>query len=96
MLVPHSFTQGSQGAVTPFLATQMLKEIDQRWRDGNPFSASIQSPRYVVPMMVRSHGCSPKVARSLLRDWILNGMVTTEAYDKHSKAQGLKVMSWPG
>lgn len=96
VLVPHSFGLEPQDGVSPFLATQILKQVDQRWREGNPYSASIQSPRYVVPMMVRDHGCSPKVARTLLRDWILNAMVATETYDKHAKAQGLRVLKWPG
>jgi hypothetical protein len=97
VLVPRSFDkdQGSN-SITTFQAVQILKEIDQRWTERNPFSASVQSPRYVVPMMVQSHGCSPKAARSLLRDWLNNGMVVSLAYDKHRKAQGLKVLAWPG
>ena len=97
VLVPRSFEQEQKSSdVTTFTVTQILKEIDQRWRDGNPFSASVQSPRYVVPMMVQNHGCSPRAARNLLRDWIINGMVATTVIDNHTKAQGLKVLTWPG
>jgi len=95
VLVPRSFDEKPDG-ITTALAKEILKEIDRRWREGNPASASPQSPRYVVPLMVRNHGCSPKAARSLLRDWIINGMVATRAYDNHTKAQGLRVLSWPG
>ena len=97
VLVPRSFEQAlGSSDISTFTATEILREIDKRWRDGNPFSASVQSPRYVVPVMVRDHGCSPKSARSLLRDWLANGMVASLAYDKHAKAQGLKVLAWPG
>ena len=74
---------------------EILKRIDERWRDGNPFSASRQSPRYAVPMMVQSFGLSRKDARNLLGDWIANGLVVSEPYDTHAKAQGLRVLRWP-
>ena len=47
-------------------------------------------------MMVEMQGCTPKLARNLLRSWIANGMVATAPFDNHSKAQGLKVLKWPG
>jgi hypothetical protein len=97
VLVPRSFEQAlGSSDISMFTATEILREIDKRWRDGNPFSASVQSPRYVVPVMVRDHGCSPKSARSFLRDWLAKGIVASLAYDKHAKAQGLKVLAWPG
>lgn len=95
VLVPRSFEEERSGPTTAAVV-QILKEIDARWREGNPFSAAPQSPRYVVPMMVQSHGLSPRAARQLLRDWIANGMVASAAYDNHSKGQGLKVLAWPG
>jgi hypothetical protein len=95
VLVPHSFEEAQQGGLTTFQAIEILKEIDQRWREGNPLSASPQSPRYVVPIMVR-HGLSPKAARRLLADWIANGLVAIEVLDSHSKVKGLRVLAWPG
>jgi len=97
VLVPRSFEQ-SQGAgdVSTFTATKILKDIDQHWRDGNPFSAAPQSVRYVVPIMVQRHGMSAKAARRLLREWITNGMVTSEMFDSDTKSRGLKVLTWPG
>jgi hypothetical protein len=95
VLVARDFDREQRGPSTSAVV-QILKEIDQRWRDGNPLSASVQSPRYVVPVMVQNHGLSPKAARHLLREWIANGMVASLAYDNHSKACGLKVLSWPG
>ena len=95
VLVPRAFEQ-DQGGVTTFLATQILKDIDQRWRDGKPLSGSPQSPRYAVPIMVQSHGLGARTARRLLADWLINGMVVAELFDSDSKAKGLKVVAWPG
>ena len=33
---------------------------------------------------------------NLLGDWIANGLVVSEPYDSHAKAQGLRVLRWPG
>jgi hypothetical protein len=95
ILVPHEF-DGTADRLSVHTAIEILKRIDERWTDGSPFSASPQSPRYVVPMMVGSFGLTPYEARSLLRDWIANGLVVTAAYDTHAKANGLKVVRWPG
>ena len=95
VLVPRCFDNQEVG-VTVSIAIDILKTIDQRWRDGNPLSGSPQSPRYVVPLMVRLHGLSSRVARRLLTDWITNGMVVAETYDSDSKAKGLRVLQWPG
>ncbi len=95
VLVPHVF-EPANDRLTTHAAIEILKLIDQRWRDANPFSASVQSPRYVVPVMVQSFGCTAKEARRLLRDWIANGMVASEIYNSDSKARGLKVLRWPG
>ncbi len=95
VLVPRAFDREQRGPSTS-VVVQILKEIERRWHDGNPLSASPQSPRYVVPLMVQGHGLSPRAARNLLRDWIANGMVASLPYDTHSKAHGLKVLAWPG
>ena len=47
-------------------------------------------------MMVQNHGCGAKAARRLLADWIVNGMVATRSSTTTAKAQGLKVLAWPG
>ena len=87
---PGKFNFSSTGIGSmSHLSIEILKLIEQRWRDANPFSASVQSPRYVVPVMVQSFGCSARDARRLLRDWIANGMVASETYNSDSKARGL-------
>ena len=96
VLVPRAFEDDQKSTITTALVVQVLKDIDQRWRDGNPFSASPQSPRYVVPAMVNTHGFSAKTARRLLAEWIANGMVAVDVVDNHSKVKGLRVLAWPG
>jgi hypothetical protein len=95
VLAPHIFTPAHDSFST-HQAVEILTLIDQHWRDATPFSASVQSPRYIVPTMVQSFGLSAKSARRLLRDWLSNGMVTSEIYNSDSKARGLKVLRWPG
>ena len=95
VLAPHVFEPASDRFTTQ-VATEILTLIDQRWRDGNPFNASVQSPRYVVPAMVQTFGLSVRNARRLLRDWIAGGMVASAMYNSDSKARGLKVLRWPG
>ena len=95
VLTPHSFEPASD-RFTSHVATQILALIDQRWREGNPFNASVQSPRYVVPAIVQTFGLSVRNARRLVRDWIASGMVATQMYNSDSKARGLKVLRWPG
>ena len=95
VLLPHSFEKADD-PLTVGMATAILREIDERWREGNPLSGSAQSPRYVVPLMVQQHGFSAKAARRLLGDWIVNGMVAAEVYDTDAKAKGLRVLRWPG
>ena len=72
ILVPHNFGGPTIRLSVPTV-NEILKRIDERWRDGNPFSASRQSPRYVVPMMIQLPP-EPRDARNLLRDWIAQGL----------------------
>lgn len=95
VLVPKQFDDGAT-AVSAHRATEILNAIDERWQSGNPFSASPQSDRYVVPMMVQRFGLAKKSARSLLADWVSNAMVRVEVYDTDAKAKGLRVLKWPG
>jgi RecA-family ATPase len=88
--------KNDDGTLTTHAAIEMLKHIDERWAQKNPFSASPQSDRYVVPVMVQRLGLSHGAAKSLLGDWIANEMVRSETIDSHSKARGLRVLTWPG
>jgi hypothetical protein len=86
----------SDSGPTTHGVVEMLKHIDERWAQKNPFSASPQSDRYVVPVMVQRLGLTQRAAKSLLRDWIANEMVRSETIDSHSKTRGLRVLAWPG
>jgi hypothetical protein len=93
VLVPHEFEKPSFSTHT---AVEILKLIDERWKEKNPFSGSPQSDRYVVPVIVQRFSLTKKTATSLLKSWIGNEMVRAEEVDSHSKARGLRVMRWPG
>lgn len=95
VLVPHSFAANHETSSTATVI-EILKLIDERWREKEPFSASAQSDRYVVPVMTQRFGLTRKAARSLLTSWIANEMVRSETIDSHSKARGLRVLTWPG
>ncbi len=76
-------------------ARTILKEIDHRFKTGNPFSHSHHGgARYVVPYIQRRTNLSRKQAEDLLRDWMDNGVVTIETANRKTKLQGLKVLSW--
>ena len=95
VLVPHEFEK-VDASISTHTAVEVLKFIDERWKDKKPFSGSAQSDRYVVPIMVSRFGLNHRAAKSLLKDWIANEMVSVETLDSHSKARGLRVVRWPG
>lgn len=78
-------------------AREILQMIDKAWKDGMPYSEAAQSgARYVVSAMMRSFNMTRVAARSLARDWLQNGMIQSEEYDKRNKSRGLRVVKWPG
>ena len=95
VLVPHGF-DGDTTLVAPSAATLILAEIDRRWREGAPLSGAAQSPRCVVPLMVRRFGLGAKTAQRLLAEWLTEGIVANEMFDSVGKAKGLRVVKWPG
>ncbi|MDA1091479.1 MAG: helicase RepA family protein, partial [Proteobacteria bacterium] len=83
--------------LTPAKATEILKEVDERWRHGEPFNDSYQSGvRYLVTHLQRNHEMTKPQARKVVRDWIENGMLVREQVDANSKKIGLRVIKWPG
>lgn len=83
-------------ALAPEMVDAILKDINHKWVAGEPYSNAVQSPRYVLPMMLRHTDGRRKECRDLLSDWFQNGMVVSEIYDRKTKAQGLRVAFWPG
>lgn len=88
--------ENADGSPSTHTAVEILKLIDERWKEKSPFSGSAQSDRYVVPVMVQRFGLTRTAAKSLLGSWIANEMVRSETVDSHVKARGLRVVRWPG
>jgi hypothetical protein len=77
-------------------AREVLKEIDRRFNEGKwPFShASQGGARYLGHYLQRQYGMSKKAAADLITDWMNNGIITTEEYDRKHNRVGLKVLRW--
>lgn len=77
-------------------AREVLKEIDRRFNEGkSPFShASQGGARYLGHYLQRQYGMAKKAAADLIADWMNNGIVATEEYDRKNNRFGLKVLRW--
>jgi hypothetical protein len=95
VLVPHQFTGGAVPDITPDKARHILEEVERRWAEGAPFSASHVSDRYIVPYL-EGQGIKRKVAKGILGSWLANQMLKSETYSTKTKAKGLRVAKWPG
>jgi len=85
----------SEPSLSKPAAREILKEVDRRFTEGNPFSHSANSSaRYLVHFLMRQHSMSRKAAMSVLIDWMNNGVVVVEVRDRKSGLQGLKVGRW--
>ena len=73
-----------------------LREIDRRWREGNPFSASHNATeRYLGTWLQSRFKMSRAAAISQFKAWGAAEIIATEVLDTHSKKSGLRVVSWP-
>ncbi len=78
-------------------ATEILKEVEARWKAGRPFSDDHRSSsRYLVTYLTTSHDMTKPQAKKVLADWLKSGMLTREVYDSRAKKSGLYVMKFPG
>jgi Mrp family chromosome partitioning ATPase len=83
--------------VTSHGATEILKMIDDAWQNGTPYSEShVAQDRYIVTAMVRLFSMTKQAAKNLVKDWLRNGMVTTELRDPKRHLKGIRVLKWPG
>jgi hypothetical protein len=74
-------------------AREVLGEIDRRFKSGSAFShASQAGARYLGLYLQRQYGMSKKAAADLIADWMNNGVVGTEEYDRKNNRVGLKVL----
>jgi hypothetical protein len=79
--------------VSRLKANLVLEDIDQRWKVGNPYSASHQARgRFVINRMVHEYGMPKLAAQSLLDSWLSNAVLAEEVFDRHRKATGLRVL----
>ena len=95
VLAPHQFDISKAEVISLDTVRKILKLIEERWKSGNPFSEASNSPRCVVNA-IQTFGLTKKQARGLLSDWIINGMVASEAVSTRDKSKGLRVLKWPG
>lgn len=73
-----------------------LCEIDRRWREGNPFSASHNATeRYLGTWLQSRFKISRNAAIGQIKAWGAAELIATEQVDSHSKKQGLRVVRWP-
>jgi hypothetical protein len=76
-------------------AREVLKEIQRRFDDGNPFSHSPRGEvRYLGHFLQRQYGMSKKAAADLITNWMNNGVIGVDVVDRRSKLTGLKVLTW--
>ena len=95
VLVP--WTPPELSSIARFAATQILKDIQSAWEDGNPYSDAPNSKRPVVTdLMMPDHGLAKKAAKDLLSSWLKNKMVVAEKIKGNTRRTGLKVLDWPG
>ena len=78
-------------------ATEILKEVEDRWNSGNPFSDDYRSgDRYLVMHLTDSHDMTKPQAKKVLKAWLNSGMLKREKFDPKGKKFGLRVMFFPG
>ena len=96
VLVPWD-APSSDFDLTPAKATEILKEVDEKWNAREPFSASHQSQdRYLVAHLTKNHDMTKAQAKKVLAAWTQSEMIVNEIVDTNSKMKGLRVMKFPG
>lgn len=75
---------------------ELLSKIDERWREGKPFSFAANAPdRYIVSYIVTNYSMTHKAAKEQIQAWFDNEIVITEQVNSSSKMTGIKVKRWP-
>ncbi len=76
------------------LATAMLTAINERWIQGNPLAK--KGDRSITRFLSTNFELREFQAKKLVSDWLNNGMLVSEIYDRKTKTAGLRVAKWPG
>jgi len=96
VLVPWD-APSAEYLLTPLKATEILKDVEARWNEGQPFGDDHRSgDRYLVNHIVAEHSLTKPQAKKVLKDWLKSGMLVREKFDPKGKKFGLRVMKWPG
>jgi len=94
-LVPERCAQhvGPDQAMTPDLATDVLKAMAAAWDAGEPWGVTYRAgERRASTMMVRDFNFGAEKAEALLQLWIDAGDVAVEMRDKKTRLQGYRVL----
>jgi hypothetical protein len=76
---------------------QVFQALDEAWKAKKPWSIVPQSRaqgRYLPPFAKEHFGIPERRILKLIEEWQMNGYLTTDIADTHSKARGLKVLKW--
>jgi nucleotide-binding universal stress UspA family protein len=91
--------EGDDGGWPPnSVCAAILKEIEGAWGRGKPWSPYPQTSkegRYAVRNISTDFKVKAGVARMMIEAWQKNEILSLEVADAHSKAKGLRVISWP-
>jgi hypothetical protein len=87
---------GTVETVSNSQAIEILKSVDQAFKEGNPFGAHEQSIRPLVTWMVMAHGLKRDEARKWIMSWLANAVLVEKRVDRNTKRKGLCVVNWPG
>jgi len=70
---------------------RILEEIQQRFIDKQPLSASKNTTRWAGYMLKEKYGLSERQSKDLLKGWMGDGTLVSVEYDKRNKQYGLAV-----
>lgn len=76
---------------------EILKVIDGQWQAGTPLSPYPQAKRtgcFAPAVIGRKFKLSAKLISDYLEDWQMNGIISYEQIDSHTKAKGFRVLDW--
>jgi hypothetical protein len=95
ILIPYEFENDKKVEVQ--VATTVLREVQNAWENGNPYSLSPRATtRYIIPMMMQELRMTRMAASNLMKDWVGNGVIMNDMRNTDTKMMGVKVVKWPG
>lgn len=95
ILIPYELETDKKVEVQ--VATTVLREVQNAWENGNPYSMSPRATtRYIIPMMMRELRMTRMAATNLMKDWVGNGVIMNDMRNTDTKMMGVKVVKWPG